>query len=120
MSPSKEQIIEERKSNLPLPDQPPRESDWNSADSRTVNVGSGRLEDGTTYGAQSTAVDQLRAPVADSDVRIDAEEWKTPTDETNVGRQAKDNLSGIPNDAVTRDKKKAQGTVETRNLDSAV
>lgn len=88
MSPSKEEIIEERKSNLPLPEQPPREPDWNSADSRTVNVGSGRTEDSTTYGAQSIAADPLRTPTADSAVRIDAEEWKSPTDEINVGSSA--------------------------------
>jgi len=119
MSPTKEEIIEERKSNLPLPEQPPRESDWNSADSRTVNVGSGRMEDSTTYGAQSIATDPLRAPTADNDVRVDTEEGKQPKDETNIGRQAKDNLPGIPNDAVTIDKRNAQGTVETRNSDSA-
>ncbi len=118
MSPSKEEIIEERKSNLPLPEQPPKEPDWNSADSRTVNVGSGRMENSTTYGAQSIAADPLREPTADN--IIDSEEWKSPTDETNVGRQAKDNLPAIPNDAVTIDKRKAQGTVETRNLDSDV
>jgi hypothetical protein len=117
MSPSKEEVIEERKSNLPLPEQPPRESEWNSADSRTVDVGSGRMEDGTTYDLGNTVDDPLRAPTAGSEVRIDAEEWKHPTDETNVGRQAKDHL---PNDAVTIDKRKAQGTVETRNLDSTV
>lgn len=120
MSPPKEEIIEEHKSNLPLPEQPPREPDWNSADSRTVNVGSGRMEEGTTYGTQSIATDPLREPTADSKVHTDAEEWKNQMDETNVGHQAKDNLPGIPNDAVTIAKRKTQGTVDTRNLDSVV
>ena len=84
MSPSKEEIIEDRKGNLPLPEQPPKEPDWNSVDSRTVNVGSGRMEDGTTYGAQSTAADPLRAPAVDSEVRIDAESGRSPMDESNV------------------------------------
>lgn len=37
----KADIIAERQANLPLPDQPPGPSDFNSADQRTVNVGSG-------------------------------------------------------------------------------
>merc|ERR1711988_69820 len=44
MTQSKDQTIEERKANLPLPEQPPATSDWNSADASTVNVGSGRSE----------------------------------------------------------------------------
>lgn len=38
---SKAEIIDERKANLPLPEQPPVASDWNSADATKVNVGSG-------------------------------------------------------------------------------
>jgi hypothetical protein len=30
-------LVDERKANLPLPDQPPVASDFNSADARTVN-----------------------------------------------------------------------------------
>ncbi|KAJ5480265.1 hypothetical protein N7530_005774 [Penicillium desertorum] len=36
--------IEKVKANLPLPDQPPVASDWNSLDQRITGVGSGRLE----------------------------------------------------------------------------
>lgn len=36
---SKADIISERQANLPLPEQPPTASDWNSADARNVNVG---------------------------------------------------------------------------------
>lgn len=35
--------ISEIQSNLPLPEQPPTASDWNSSDARTVNVGSGGI-----------------------------------------------------------------------------
>jgi hypothetical protein len=77
---SKEEIIRERQSNLPLPEQPPVASDWNSADERNVNVGSGRLTENAT---------------------------------TANAREGKDDLSGLPDDAVARDKKGATGTVET-------
>ncbi|CAG7916546.1 unnamed protein product [Penicillium olsonii] len=36
--------IEKTKSNLPLPEDPPVASDWNSMDQRTTAVGSGRFE----------------------------------------------------------------------------
>ena len=36
--------IEKAKSNLPLPEDPPVASDWNSMDQRTTAVGSGRFE----------------------------------------------------------------------------
>ncbi|KAJ6026307.1 uncharacterized protein N7446_012786 [Penicillium canescens] len=36
--------IENTKANLPLPNQPPAASDWNSLDQRTTAVGSGRFE----------------------------------------------------------------------------
>ncbi|KAB8290758.1 hypothetical protein EYC80_008395 [Monilinia laxa] len=39
---SKADLIAERQSNLPLPEDPPVASDWNSSDASKVNVGSGR------------------------------------------------------------------------------
>ncbi|CAI7623422.1 unnamed protein product [Penicillium bialowiezense] len=36
--------VEKTKSNLPLPEDPPVASDWNSMDERTTAVGSGRFE----------------------------------------------------------------------------
>ncbi|KAF7892169.1 uncharacterized protein EAF01_010249 [Botrytis porri] len=39
---SKADLIAERQANLPLPEDPPVASDWNSADATKVNVGSGR------------------------------------------------------------------------------
>ncbi|KAF2838414.1 hypothetical protein M501DRAFT_935979 [Patellaria atrata CBS 101060] len=92
---SKQDIIDERKSNLPLPDQPPTASDWNSADARNVNVGSGAQEGDIASSA-------LREPV---------------TADADVGRTAKDGLEGIPNDAVTRDKKDKAGLAQTTGKD---
>lgn len=39
---SKTDLIEERRSNLPLPDQPPTTSDFNTNDTSTMNATSGR------------------------------------------------------------------------------
>jgi hypothetical protein len=106
-SQSKQDIINERKANLPLPDQPGAASDFNSADGRTTNVGSGSISGNS--GA-------LREPAtADSSVRTDGEELKTNTESfAHVGRKGVD---GIPNDALTRDKKNASGTVDTTGED---
>jgi hypothetical protein len=99
---SKQDIIDERKSNLPLPEQPPTASDWNSSDARNVNVGSGGQAAGLTEGG--LAGSNLRNPAT--------------TDEVGkVGREAKDNLDGLPNDAVTREKKNHSGLVDTTNKD---
>lgn len=112
---SKADIIEERKANLPLPDDPPVASDFNSADARTVNVGSGGQSGDISYGSGSSS---LRGPAtADSSVRVDGEETLQNTAGGDVGRQAKEGLSGLPNDAVTRDKKDAKGLTDTTGQD---
>ena len=90
--PSKQDIIDERKANLPLPEQPPTASDWNSADARNVNVGSG--EQG-----------------------LSQEGLATNESLSSRGRQGEDNLDGIPNDAVTRDKKDHSGLANTTGKD---
>ncbi|PYH99686.1 hypothetical protein BO71DRAFT_479366 [Aspergillus ellipticus CBS 707.79] len=92
--------IENTKSNLPLPEQPPVASDWNSADQRTVNVGSGRFE-APVSGENNSA---LRGPAtASSSVRIDGNEYHVNTEPlSKVGRQGKDNLDGLPRDAIYR------------------
>ncbi|PWY77541.1 hypothetical protein BO70DRAFT_363489 [Aspergillus heteromorphus CBS 117.55] len=97
---SKASQIEHTKSNLPLPDQPPRASDWNSADQRTVNVGSGGIE-APVSGENNSA---LREPAtASSSVRESGEELHKNTQPlSGVGRQGKDNLDGLPRDALYR------------------
>jgi hypothetical protein len=91
-------LVDERKANLPLPEQPPVASDFNSADARTVNVGSGGQEAGISSGSGS-----LREPATG--------------DASGAGREAKDGLSGIPNDAVTRDQKDHAGLEQTTGKD---
>jgi hypothetical protein len=92
---SKAERIEQVKANLPLPEQPPVAPDWNSSDSRTVNVGSGGVESdiSTSEGSSSG----LREPVtAGSEVR------EGGVDLSKVGRQGKDNLKGLPKDALKK------------------
>ena len=110
---SKSDLIAERQANLPLPEQPPGPSDWNSADPSTVNVGSGGVSDTFSYGK-----DALREPATgDSSVRTDGDALKTNTLGQGVGRQGHDDLSGIPNDAVTREAKGKKGLQDTTNKD---
>lgn len=105
---SKADLIAERQANLPLPDQPPVASDWNSADATKVNVGSGSVSDSINTGNGA-----LREPATgDSSVRS-----ADSTLGAGVGREGKDGLGGIPNDAVTRDAKNASGTTETTGKD---
>lgn len=115
--PSNQDIIEERRANLPLPEEPPVQSDWNSANEKTVNVGSGRDAAGadpSVGGGEGS----LREPVTGmSDVRADRNVTGTHTAGSEVGRSAVDGLKGIPNDAVTRDAKDKTGTVDTTGKD---
>lgn len=96
--PSKQEIIDERKANLPLPDHPGAASDFNSMDARTVNVGAGgKAEDISHSGLGSST---LREPATTDSVGA-------------AGREGKDGLKGIPNDAVTRDAKDKAGLADT-------
>jgi hypothetical protein len=86
---NKASIIEERRSNLPLPDAPPAASDFNSYDQSTTGVGSGSISHPEDVGrGQQTA-----------------------------GREGKDGLNGIPNDAVSRDAKNKAGLANTTGKD---
>lgn len=91
---SKAELIEERKAALPLPEDPPVASDWNSADGRTTNVGSGGVQSDVSYGNGSDA--GLRGPAtADSSVRIDGKTQGTNTAPSEgVGMQGKGNRAG--------------------------
>jgi hypothetical protein len=105
-------IIAERQANLPLPDDPPGPSDFNSADQRTVNIGKNDVAAGAL-----TENDALREPATgDSAVRADPDETKTNVQGmSKVGREGEDNLGGLPNDAVTRNKKDTAGLADTTN-----
>lgn len=87
MTQSKADKIEEVRSNLPLPDQPPVASDWNSADARNVNVGSGSV------GAGEESSTGLHEPAT-----VRAED----ADLSKVGREGKEGLSGPPKDAAAK------------------
>ncbi|KAI0452122.1 hypothetical protein F5B21DRAFT_506583 [Xylaria acuta] len=79
--------VEEARSNLPLPEQPPVASDWQSADARNVNVGSGGVQSDISTGAGSAS--GLREPASKG----------ADVDLSGVGRQGKDNLEDPPKDA---------------------
>ena len=95
-------MIKERQANLPLPEQPPVASDWNSSDASMVNVGSGGVQSDVSYGAGSDA--GLRGPAtSESAVRTDGNEFNKLSDEpSGVGRQGHDKLEGLPKDALKR------------------
>ncbi|KAL2220742.1 hypothetical protein M432DRAFT_238226 [Thermoascus aurantiacus ATCC 26904] len=92
--------IDERKANLPLPDQPPVPSDWQSRNKNPVDGGSGRVE-GPVSGENNSA---LRWPAtAASSARVDGDEWFKETQPgPEVGRQGHDNLDTLPRDARER------------------
>lgn len=92
--------IDERKANLPLPDQPPVPSDWQSRNKEPVDGGSGRVE-GPVSGENNSA---LRYPcTVASSARLDGDEWLKETQPgPGVGRQGHDNLDSLPRDARER------------------
>ena len=99
----KSEIIAERQANLPLPDQPPVASDWNSSDASKVNVGSGGVESDVSYGGGSDG--GLRNPAtSESSVRTDGDALNTNASQPSggVGRQGHDSLDGLPKDALKR------------------
>ncbi|CAD0097635.1 unnamed protein product [Aureobasidium mustum] len=105
---NKAELIEERRSNLPKPEDPPVKSDFNSADPSTVNVGSGGVSDTFSHGN-----DALREPATGDSAARSAD----ATLGQGVGREGKDGLSGIPNDAVTREAKGKAGLADTTGQD---
>jgi hypothetical protein len=89
MTQSKADKIEEVRTHLPLPEQPPVASDWNSADARNVNVGTGSVSSDVSTGAGSES--GLREPASKADADL-----------SGVGREGKDGLSGPPEDAASK------------------
>ena len=95
----KSKQIDEVQSNLPLPEQPPTASDWQSFDERNVNIGKGELKEPLSNEYNDSAL--RGAATTASSVRTSGEEWhKTTEPLSNVGRQGKDNLDGLPKDAL--------------------
>lgn len=87
---------------MPLPEQPPVASDWNSADARTVNVGSGGVESDVSYGNGSDS--GLSGPAtAESGVRVAGEEHgKNTGPSEDLGRQGTDSSDRLPKDALKK------------------
>lgn len=90
MSQSKADKIEQVKANLPLPEQPPKPSDWNSADART------------TAGGGVSAGDVSTGPGVSTGLREPATVDSNTTDMSGIGRQGKEGLSEPPKDARSR------------------
>ena len=79
MSTSKAEIIESRRQNLPLPEDPPTAPDWQSASSKgpSDGVGSGRVQN-------TRDDDALRDPAtSESSVRADGEALKKHAEKPN-------------------------------------
>lgn len=76
---SKADKIEEVKSKLPLPEQPPVASDWNSASNKNLNVGSGGISND-----EKNSTTGLREPATQSSEEADM---------SGLGRDAKKNVS---------------------------
>lgn len=113
---TKAEIIEERKANLPLPDQPPQPSDWNSM-SESINVDGAKVREEELHNPTGDS-EGLREPASvDSDVRSDGSVTGTGTAGSGVGRQAVEGLSGPPSDAVTADKRDNAATSDTMGKD---
>ncbi|KAL2019698.1 hypothetical protein VTK56DRAFT_9235 [Thermocarpiscus australiensis] len=89
MSQSKADKIEQTKANLPLPDQPPTASDWQSADARTSEGGA--ISSDVSTGAGTTA--GLREPASKDTNEVDM---------SGIGRQGKEGLEDPPKDARRR------------------
>lgn len=93
---SKADLISERQANLPLPEDPPTASDWNSSDARTVNVGSGAT--GSDISTGDAATTGLREPATGGSGVREA----GGADLSDVGRQGKEGLDGLPKDATSK------------------
>ncbi|PBP19086.1 tubulin gamma chain (Gamma tubulin) [Diplocarpon rosae] len=90
---SKQDIINERVSNLPLPEDPPVASDWNSASSAINFKGGERQEEVPNSEVTDTGLSGGPATKG-SGVREEG-----GADLSNVGRQGKEGLDGLPKDA---------------------
>jgi hypothetical protein len=98
---SKAEIIDERKANLPLPDDPPVAPDWSSADKRNVNATRGSKDsDVTTRAAAATSTTGLRGEPATEGSGIREEGG---ADLSGIGREGQEHLGGLPKDARKRE-----------------
>ena len=69
MPESKQEQIDKVQANLPLPEQPPAASDWQSADASKTNVGSGSVSsDISTGDGSSTGLREPASKGSDADM----------------------------------------------------
>lgn len=73
-------------------------SQWNSADARTVNVSAGGGSDATDISTGDAATSGLRGPAT----KGSAVREEGGADLSAVGREGKDGLGGLPQDAKAR------------------
>jgi len=88
---SNEQKIAKNQANLPLPEDPPKASDFNSADQRVTGTGNGAIEGHAGTDAHSDLGLGPGPATKGSDADMSA-----------IGREGKDNLKGPPRDAAAR------------------
>ncbi|PKS07821.1 hypothetical protein jhhlp_006429 [Lomentospora prolificans] len=86
---TRDKSIDKAQANLPLPEQPPRASDWQSMDARNVNLSAGKPVGNPSDDSHSNT--GLQGPASTSSA--------SDKDLSNVGREGKDNLKGPPKDA---------------------
>ncbi|CAG8958111.1 hypothetical protein HYFRA_00000457 [Hymenoscyphus fraxineus] len=94
---NKASLIEERRTNLPLPEDPPVASDWNSADARTVNVSAGGPK-----GSDVSTGDAANSGLSGAATKGSGVREEGGADLSGVGRQGKEGLDGLPKDALAK------------------
>lgn len=102
---TKAEIIDERKANLPLPDDPPVPSDWTSLDERNVNITKGSKDsDAATRAAAAASTMGLRGAL---DIDRGSGGEKGGPDVNEMRRDSSENeehLRVLPKDALERDR----------------
>ncbi|KAI9722200.1 MAG: hypothetical protein M1828_004883 [Chrysothrix sp. TS-e1954] len=119
---SKADLIAERQSNLPLPDEPPVTSDFKTNDTSSMNVGSG----GSNVNADTARATQSKdgssgiynSASTDSSARTDGVSFGTETTNLqNVGRQAVEGRDKLPSDVVAGGAKDSSSVENTKGKD---
>jgi hypothetical protein len=103
---SKTQIIDERKANLPLPEEPPIPSDWNTKDQRAVNVAKGTEESdiATQEAVAATAAETTAGLIRGPATKGSGVREEDGVDLSAVGREGEEHLGGLPKDALKKKK----------------
>ncbi|KAI9670017.1 MAG: hypothetical protein M1831_007053 [Alyxoria varia] len=114
---SKSELVDERKSNLPLPEQPPTASDFSSGNQKTVNVGSGGDNARNDQPSDSAGLGSGPATGV-SEARVAGDAYKQNVGGMeNVGRQRVEGLDGPPSDAVAGGKANTQAPSDGRTVE---